>query len=185
MSTATMPALHTVEDLVDPALGKRVWPHVDTGRYYVPQSVTGYLTGRILDIIIVAAAAFGLTKATDALLQSTTVMAPEWVPIAFFGAYLFAAVFLYGGAAGTVGTIGEAATRMRIVNVDDGTCAGFVNGGLRAVGWFLYVLFTLMLNGDGNAETRFVAVRTTSGVFRGEHPAPLCRKTPTPHTNQA
>lgn len=184
MSTATIPARATAEELVDPILGTRAWPHADTGRYYVPQSLTGYLAGRVLDIVLVAAAAFGLTKATDAFLQSTTIMAPEWVPIAFFGAYLFAAVFLYGGAAGTTGTIGEAATRMRVVNVDDGSHAGFVAGGLRAVGWFLYVLFTLMLSGDGNADTRFVAVRTSSGVFQGKHPETRW-KTPAPHTNQA
>src|SRR6478735_5091107 len=126
MSTTTLPARRTVEDLIDPVLGTKAWPHADTGRFYVPQGVTGYLAGRILDIIIVAAAAFGLTKATDAFLQSTTVMAPEWVPITFFGAYLFIAIFLYGGAAGTVGTIGEAATRMRVVTFDDGSYAGFL-----------------------------------------------------------
>lgn len=184
MSTATIPARTVIDDLIDPVLGKKAWPHAATGRYYVPQSVTGYLAGRIIDILLVAAAAFGLTKATDTLLLSTTLMSPEWAPIVAFSVFLFAAVFLYGGAAGTVGTLGEAVTRMRVVNIDDGTYAGFRAGGLRAVGWFLYVLFTLMLNGDGNAETRFVAVRTNSGVFRGERPGALCRKPSTPHTNQ-
>ncbi|GAA4032609.1 hypothetical protein GCM10023063_14870 [Arthrobacter methylotrophus] len=185
MSTTTMPARHAANDLIDPVLGKKVWPHAGTGRYYVPQSVTAYLMGRILDIILVAAAAFGLTKATDTLLLSTTIMSPEWAPIAVFGVFLFATVFLYGGAAGTIGTIGEAVARMRIVTIDDGAYAGFLAAGLRAVGWFLYVLFTLMLNGDGNAETRFVAVRTSAGVFPSEPPATLCRKGPQPHTNQA
>jgi hypothetical protein len=169
-------------DLIDPVLGKKAWPHAGTGRHYVTQSVTGYLTGRILDIIVVATAAFGLTKATDLILLSTTVMAPEWAPIVVFGVFLFAAIFLYGGAAGTVGTLGEAVTRMRVVNIDDGSYAGFLPGGRRAVGWFLYVLFTLMLNGTGDADTRFVAVRTNSGVFRGESPVAAA---PAPHTDQA
>lgn len=172
MTTATMSARPTTDELIDPILGQKAWPHADTGRYYVPQGVTGYLLGRILDIVIVAAAVFGLTRAADSLLLSTTVMAAEWAPIAVFGAFLFAAVFLYGGIAGTVGTFGEQVVRMRIVKIDDGSSAGFLAGGLRAVGWFLYVLFTLMLNDTGNAETRFVAVRTNTGVFRGERPVP-------------
>jgi hypothetical protein len=184
MTTDTMPARPAAANLVDPVLGKKVWAHNNSGRYYVPQSVTGYLLGRILDIIIVAAAAFGLTKATDILLLSTTLMAPEWAPIAVFGVFLFVVVFLYGGAAGTVGTIGEDVSRMRIVNIDDGSYAGFLAGGRRAVGWFLYVLFTLMLNGTGDAETRFVAVRTNSAVFRGESPV-AAATAPAPHTDQA
>jgi hypothetical protein len=184
MTTDTIPARPAAADLVDPVLGKKVWAHAGTGRYYAPQSVTGYLLGRILDIIIVAAAAFGLTKATDTLLISTTLMAPEWAPIAVFGIFLFATVFLYGGAAGTIGTVGEAVTRMRVVKIDDGSYAGFVAGGGRAIGWFLYVLFTMMLNGDGNAETRYVAVRTNAGVFRGKPPVAAALG-PAPHTNQA
>lgn len=73
---------------------------------------------------------------------------------------------------------------MRIVTIEDGSGAGFRTGGTRAVGWFLYVIFTLMLNGTGEAETRFVAVSTRSGVFRGEHPV-AGGSAPTPHTVKA
>jgi hypothetical protein len=73
---------------------------------------------------------------------------------------------------------------MRIVNIDDGSYAGFLAGGRRAVGWFLYVLFTLMLNGTGDAETRFVAVRTNAAVFRGESPVAAAMAS-APHTDQA
>ncbi|HCB57550.1 MAG TPA: hypothetical protein DEP82_06360 [Arthrobacter bacterium] len=84
-------------------------------------------------------------------------------------------IFLYGGIAGTVGTLGEAATRMRVVNIDDGSVPGFLTGGLRAVGWFLFVLFTVMLSDTGAADTRFVAVRRNTGVFQGQEPVPAAK----------
>lgn len=125
-----------------------------------------------MDIVIVAAAAFGLTWVAGLLLQNTPLMGQEWQLIAAFGLTLFAVIFLYGGAAGTIGTIGENLTRMRVVTIDDGKDAGFRAGGLRAVGWFLYVIFTVMLSDTGATESRFVAVRSNTGFFRGERSAP-------------
>jgi hypothetical protein len=147
------------DTIIDPVTGAKAWTHELTGRHYVPQSLRGYLLGRALDIIIVAAATFALAKGAEALLQSTALMAQEWQSVAVVGLILFSVTFLYGGIAGTVGTVGETVTRMRVVNIDDGSVAGFLAGGLRAVGWFLYVLFTLALSSSGAAETRYVAVR--------------------------
>ena len=173
------------DPLTDTAIRERVWAHATSGRPYVPQSLRGYLTGRVLDIIVVVAATTGLTKATDAILSSTTIMAPEWVPVAVFCTFLLTIVFLYGGIAGTVGTFGERATRMRVVTIDDGSYAGFLGGGLRAIGWLFYVLFALMLSDTSSrTETRFVAVRTHPAGSGGQHPLAAV-KTAAPHTDQS
>lgn len=88
MTTATRPAL------IDPVLREKVWAHSGAGRYYVPQSLTGYLLGRALDAVIVTAVTAGLTMASSALLETTAVMASEWGPIVLFGVLLFLTVFL-------------------------------------------------------------------------------------------
>lgn len=163
------------DTLVDPVTGNKTWVHEDTGRHYVPQSLRGYLLGRTLDVIIVAAATFALAKGTTALLESTALMAQEWHLVAISGFILFAVVFIYGGIAGTVGSIGEAVTRMRVVDIDDGSVPGFLAGGLRAIGWVLYVLFTLALSSPDAAETRYVAVRRNAAVFRGQAPLPAAK----------
>lgn len=184
MTTDTMPSKPAAGTLLDPVLREKVRVHEATGHHYVPQSLRGYLLGRALDVLVVAAAAFALAKGAVLLLAPAAVMAQEWAPVAVFGLILFAVIFLYGGIAGTVGTIGETITRMRVVTIDDGSAPGFRTGGLQAVGWFLYVIFTLMLNGDGNVGTRYVAVSTKAAVFRGEPPV-AAEPAPAPHTDQA
>lgn len=181
----TATAVSTRPDLlIDPVTGQDTWTHELTGRAYVPQSLRGYLFGRVLDIAIVAAAVFALTRGAAAALQSTSLMTQEWQSVTASGLILLSVIFLYGGAAGTIGTLGERLTGMRVVNIDDGTTPGFRAGGLRAVGWFLCVIFTLLLSSAGTAETRYVAVRTTTGVYRGGSPVPAA-KAPEPHTDQS
>lgn len=182
--TATAAATRP-DTLLDPVTGRDTWTHELTGQLYVPQGLRGYLLGRVLDIIIVAAAVFALTAGVTSTLQSTSLMGQEWQSVTVFGLILFSTIFLYGGAAGTIGTFGEHLTRMRVVNINDGSFPGFRTGGLRAIGWFLCVIFTLILNGTGEAETRFVAVRTNCNVFhRQPRPEPAA-KAPTPHTDQS
>lgn len=78
MTTDTLPARPAAASLIDPVLEEKAWAHAGTGRYYVPQGLTGYLLGRVLDIVIVTAVTFGLTKAVDVLAHSATLMAAEW-----------------------------------------------------------------------------------------------------------
>ncbi|QOT19522.1 hypothetical protein [Paenarthrobacter sp. YJN-5] len=72
MTTAAMSARHAAHTLVDPALGKKAWAHESTGRHYVPQSLRGYLLGRALDVVIVAAASFALAKGRTATTSPRT-----------------------------------------------------------------------------------------------------------------
>jgi hypothetical protein len=155
---------------MDPATGRRTWAHGNTGRRYVPQSLRGYLLGRALDIVLVVGAVWALAKGASLLLHSAGLMLQEWQSVASVGLLLFAIVFLYGGVAGTVGTLGEAATRMRVVSIADGSVPGFLAGGLRAVGWVLHAALTLLLSDTGQADTKYVAVRRGAGAYKNHAP---------------
>ncbi|ACL42150.1 conserved hypothetical protein (plasmid) [Pseudarthrobacter chlorophenolicus A6] len=156
--------------LVDPSTRKTTLVHHATGRHYVPQGLRRYLLGRALDIAVVVTGVSALAEGMAMAFQSTGLVLQEWQSVTAVGLLLFAVVFLYGGIAGTVGTLGEAATRMRVVDIDNGNTAGFLHGGLRAVGWVLFALLTLMLNGTGETDTRYVAVRRDAGVYQGQSP---------------
>lgn len=158
MNTMDAPLAKTSDASAVPA-SHGVLTHSATGRPYAPQGLLAYLLGRSLDLVVVVAVVTALGKGVITLYESTNLSVQEWQPVAAIGLILFTVIFLYGGLAGTVGTLGEAATKMRVVNIDTGRPAGFLHGGLRAVGWVLFVAFTMMLNDSGVSDTRYVAIR--------------------------
>ncbi len=137
--------------------------HAD--RPHREQGILAYLLGRALDIVVVAGAVIGAMHVLNAASGGSLPGVESWQGTLILCLVLVAVTFLYGGLAGTVGTLGDAATGMRVVRISDGTRPGFRTGGTRALGWVLCVLFAAMLSdtvmpGDtGGIESRFVAVR--------------------------
>lgn len=121
--------------------------------------VVAYLLGRALDVAVV----LGITAAAMVFLKAasgnTLPGGDSWQGTAILCAVLAVVTFLYGGLAGTLGTVGDRAAGMRIVRASDGTRPGFKTGGARALGWTLYLVFTLALGDSGGIESRFVPVR--------------------------
>lgn len=118
-----------------------------------------HFLGRALDTVVVIAAIVTAMLALYAAAGDVLPGADSWQGTLIGFVVLAAATFLYGGLAGTTGTLGDAVTGMVVVRTSDGTRPGFLTGGIRALGWVLYVLFALMLNDTGGIESRFVAVR--------------------------
>lgn len=117
-----------------------------------------HFLARALDTAVVAAATTAAMLIINAA-SGGALRGDSWQGTAVLCLVLAAVTFLYGGLAGTTGTLGDRVADMRVVRVSDGTRPGFRTGGTRALGWVLYVAFALMLNDTGGVESRFVAVR--------------------------
>lgn len=135
----------------------------DTGVPYREQGMLGHFLGRALDVLIVAGATHAIMLGLRALGGTSLPSTDSWMGCAILILVLLAATFLYGCLAGTVGTVGDLVTGMRIVRRSDGTKPGLRTGGARALGWSILIVFDLMLSNTGGVlESRFVAVRRDS-----------------------
>lgn len=136
-----------------------------TGIPYREQGLLGHFLGRALDTIAVGAAATAIMLGLYAVGGTAMPAFRDWQGSVLLLIIMLASTFLYGGLAGTAGTLGDAATGMRAVRRCDGSRPGFWTGGFRALGWLVYIALVLMFyiapGGDG-IESPYVAVRRDS-----------------------
>lgn len=135
----------------------------DTGVPYRQQGALQHVLGRALDVLIVAGATHATMLGLRALGGTSLPSTDSWLGCVILILVLLGVTFFYGCLAGTVGTLGDLVTGMRVVRRSDGTKPGFRTGGTRALGWFVLIVFDLMLSNTGGVlESRFVAVRRES-----------------------
>lgn len=172
--------------LVDPVNGQPVYAHTDTGAYYVRKAGWPHFWGRALDALVVMAVAGAFMAILNSMVQSyalgalsTMLALSNGAFFAVLAAIWFVVVFAYGMIAGTAGSLGDAAARMRSVRLSDGTRSGALLGGWRAVCWsfaplFCILVFTSALSGGGgdSFDAKFTALDVRSGVAGGGTPVP-------------
>lgn len=172
--------------LVDALNGRPVRRHTETGAFYVPKAGWPHFWGRTLDAIVVVTVAGILMGVLNSLVQnfalgslSYSLMSSTGLYAIVLAAIWFLVLFVYGLICGTVGGVGDAASGMRGVRISDGTTAGALLGGWRAVCWSFAPLYMVMAiavavsGGNGDSfEAKFTAVDLRSGLAKGMEPVP-------------
>lgn len=172
--------------LVDALTGRRVRRHSETGTLFVPKGGWSHFWGRTLDAVVVVAIAGVLMGVLNSLVQnfalgslSFALMSSTGLYAALLAGIWFLVLFGYGMICGTVGGVGDAASGMRGVRISDGTTAGALLGGWRAVCWSFAPLYMVMAiavafsGGNGDSfEAKFIAIDLRSGLAKGMEPVP-------------
>lgn len=172
--------------LVDALNDRPVRRHTETGAFYVQKAGWPHFWGRTLDALVVLAVAGVLMGVLNSLIQnfalgslSYTLMSSTGLFAAVMAAIWFLVLFGYGTICGTVGGVGDAAAGMRGVRISDGSTAGAMLGGWRAVCWSFAPLYMVMViavavsGGNGDSfEAKFTAIDLRSGVAKGTEPVP-------------
>lgn len=174
----------TLTGLVDPANGRPVRRHTDTGAYFVKASGAAHFWGRVLDAIVFLVGylvlAVIMAVVRESMMNSGSALGyNDGLWLTLYVVLWFVALFIYGMIWGAACSVGDAAAGMRSVRIKNGTTAGAWLGGWRAICWSFFPFFVVMVvaaaisGGGGDTwDPKFAAIDRRSGVAQGQAPVP-------------